>query len=305
MMHKPAIRFVPRVLVFGKHATRDCLTTAFCVLMLGVTGWQSRAAQQSQAARDELAGIDGTWQLVYAETDGKSAPAEQVQPVRVVLKGRSHTVYIGDKQVVHGENFTIDSTATPKTVDDTLSEGPNKGKQIHGIYELGGDTLATCVAGLDQERPRRFATTPGSGHTFRVFKRVRPEETPKDKAVRDELIKFGGTWRFAELEIGGMKVPAENFAANRLVLQGDRFLATDAQETATGYYKIDPTTVPKTIDVIFTSGTPKGTTVRGIYELTGDTYKTCISGDDQPRPAKFESQPGSKDALEVLKREKP
>ena len=45
--------------------------------------------------------------------------------------------------------------------------------------------------------------------------------------------------------------------------------------------------------------------MRGIYELTDDTYKTCISVDDQPRPEKFESKPGSKDGLEVLKREKP
>lgn len=284
---------------------RRFLLVGFCGLMVGMPSSRSRAAQESQAVKDELARIQGTWQLVYAEMDGMTAPGEQIRPARVVIKGNSNTLYFGDKPIVQDVSFTLDPTATPRTADDTINDGPDKGKQIHGIYELEGDTLASCVAKIGQERPKKFSTTPGSGHSFRVFKRVRPDEDPKEKAVRDELIRFGGTWRFAELEIGGTKVPDGDFAANRLILQGDRFLATDAGETTAGYYKIDPTRVPKTIDIVFTSGSLKGTTVRGIYELTNDTYKTCICVDDQPRPEKFETRPGTKDALEVLKKEQP
>lgn len=284
---------------------RWSLLAVTCGVLAVVLGPQSRAAQEGQVVKDELARIEGTWQLVYAETDGKTTPGAQIQAVRVVIKGNSHSVYFGEKLVVHDVSFNLDPSVTPRTTDDTINDGPDKGKQIHGIYELEGDTLASCVAKIGQERPKKFSTTPGSGHTFRVFKRVRPDEGPKEKAVRDELIRFGGAWRFAEQEIGGTKVPAGDFAANRLILQGDRFLSTDSRETAAGYYKIDPTRVPKTIDVVFTSGSPKGTTVRGIYELTDDTYRTCMSVDDQPRPEKFESKPGSKYALEVLKKEKP
>ncbi len=284
---------------------RRFLLAVSCGLMVVMLGSRSRAAEEGQAVKEELARIQGTWQLVYAETDGKTAPGERIQAVRVEIKGNSHAVYFGDKQVVHDASFTLDPTAKPRTSDLTINDGPDKGKQIHGIYELEGDTLASCVAKVGEDRPKKFATTPGSGHTFRVFKRVRPNEDPKEKAVRDELIRFGGTWLFAELEIGGKKVPAGDFATNRLILQGDRFLATDPNETAAGYYKIDPTRVPKTIDLVFTSGSPKGTTVRGIYELNDDTYKQCLSVDDTPRPEKFESTPGSTYALEVLKREKP
>jgi uncharacterized protein (TIGR03067 family) len=284
---------------------RRFFLAVFCALIVVMLGSRSRATEESPAVKEELARIQGTWQLVYAETDGKTAPGERIQAVRVEIKGNSHSVYFGDKQVVHDVSFTLDPTTTPRTTDDTISDGPDKGKEIHGIYELEGDTLASCVAKVGEDRPKKFATTPGSGHTFRVFMRVRPDEDPKEKAVREELIRFGGTWRFAELEIGGQKVPPGNFAANRLILQSDRFLATDPGETAAGYYKIDPTRVPKTIDIVFTSGSLKGTTVRGIYELNDDTYKQCFSVDDQPRPEKFESTPGSTYALEVLKKETP
>lgn len=284
---------------------RQFLLAVSCGLIVVMLGSRSRAAEDSPAVKQELARFQGTWQLVYAETDGKTVPAERIQAVRVEIKGNSHSVYFGDKQVVHNVAFTLDPTATPRTTDDTVNEGPDKGKQFHGIYELEGDTLASCVAKAGADRPKKFATAPGSGHTFRVFKRVRPGEDPKEKAIRDELIRFGGTWLFAELEIGGTRVPPAGFVANRLILQGDRFLSIDSRETTAGYYKIDPTRVPKTIDVVFTSGSPKGTTVRGIYELTDDTYKTCITEDNGPRPEKFESKPGSTYALEVLKREKP
>jgi uncharacterized protein (TIGR03067 family) len=161
------------------------------------------------------------------------------------------------------------------------------------------------VAKPGQERPKLFATTSGSGHTLRIFKRIRPDEGPKEKAIRDELIRFGGTWRFVELTIGGEKLPADELAEKRLILQGDRFLAIVSKETSSGYYKIDPTRVPKTIDVVFTTGPSKGTSVHGIYALTDDTNRTCVGDVDQPRPERFESKPGSKYRLEVLKKEKP
>jgi len=264
-----------------------------------------RVADESRAVKEELARIEGTWQLVYAETDGKTAPAERIQSVRVEIKQNSHSVYFGDKEVAHDISFTIDPTAMPRTTDDTINEGPDKGKQIHGIYELEGDTLASCVAKVGQERPSKFSTAPSSGHSLRVFKRVRPDEGPKEKAIRADLIRFGGTWRFVELEIGGIEIPPGNFVVNRLFLQGDRFLATNEKETTAGYYKIDPTRVPKTIDLVFTSGSAKGATTRGIYELTDDTYRTCFSVDNQPRPEKFETKPGTNNALELLKKERP
>jgi uncharacterized protein (TIGR03067 family) len=276
-----------------------------CGLMAGIPGSPVCSAQEDQAVKDALAQIEGTWQLVYSEADGKAVPGERIRNVRVVIKGNTHSVYFDDKPVVHDVRFTLDPTAAPRTIDDTINDGPDKGKQIHGIYEIESDTLASCVAKIGQERPKKFATTPGSGHTLRVFKRVRPNEDPKEKTIREELIRFGGTWRFAEMEIAGEKVPIENFAAYRLILQGDRWLSTDGHETSAGYYKIDPTRVPKIIDVVFTSGTPKGTTARGIYELTDDVYKTCISVGDQSRPEKFESKAASHYALEVLKKEKP
>jgi uncharacterized protein (TIGR03067 family) len=272
---------------------------------LGLLAETSHGAAQGPAVGDDLARIQGTWQLVYAETDGKNAPAERVREVRVVIKGKSHSVYFGDEQVVHDVAFVLDPSAKPKTTDDTLNEGPEKGKKVHGIYQLDGDTLTSCVAKIDQDRPREFVTTPASGHTLRVFKRVRDDEDPKEKTIRDELIRFGGTWIFTEVTVEGEKAADDILAGNRLILQGDQFISRHGSQTQRGHYKIDPSRSPKTIDVIFSEGHDKGKTLLGIYELSADIYKVCLNMDDQSRPKEFASKPGSKRVFEVLKREKP
>jgi uncharacterized protein (TIGR03067 family) len=116
----------------------------------------------------ELEKLQGTWQLVSAETNGKKAPGEQVRKVRVVIRGDKHTVCFGEKSVAEEVPFRIDPTKRPKTVDDLLPDG----KRILGIYEVNGDTLRSCVAPVGKDRPTQFSAEAGSGHTLRVFRRV-------------------------------------------------------------------------------------------------------------------------------------
>jgi hypothetical protein len=114
------------------------------LLMVPVAGPNPvRGADDPKDVRKELAKLQGTWQLVSAETDGKKAVAKEIP-------------------------FRIDPTKQPKTVDDLLPGG----QSILGMYELKGDTLRSCVAPAGKERPTRFAAEAGSGHTLRVFRRV-------------------------------------------------------------------------------------------------------------------------------------
>lgn len=114
--------------------------------------------------------IEGTWQLVSATNDGKDTPAEVVKKVRVVIKDGKHSVYFGTDVAVKEIPFAVDETTSPKTTTDTLPDGTT----IKGIYKLDGDTLTSCVAAAGKERPTVFESKPGSGHTLRVFKRVKP-----------------------------------------------------------------------------------------------------------------------------------
>jgi uncharacterized protein (TIGR03067 family) len=129
------------------------------------------AAQDAtdSAIKKELARLEGTWQLISAESEGKKSPDEQVAKIRVVIKDGKHSVYFSDKALAKEVTFRIDPNKQPKTTDDLL-EG---NKIIRGIYELDGDTLRSCVAPIDKDRPTEFSARPGTGYTLRVFKRVK------------------------------------------------------------------------------------------------------------------------------------
>ena len=68
---------------------------------------------------------------------------------------------------------------------------------------------------------------------------------------------------------------------------------------------VDPSKTPKTIDYQMTGGFTKGKTQLGIYELDGDTFKSCFGKPGAERPTDFTTKPGDGRTFSVWKREKP
>ena len=68
-------------------------------LLFASPGSRSASAANETSKQDELARLQGTWQLLYAETNGSSAPAKLVRTIRVEIKGNHHSVYVADKPV--------------------------------------------------------------------------------------------------------------------------------------------------------------------------------------------------------------
>jgi uncharacterized protein (TIGR03067 family) len=122
--------------------------------------------------------------------------------------------------------------------------------------------------------------------------------------VKKELEKLRGTWKWVFMEQEGTKLPEATFKDSRLIIDGDKFLARDPQQTLKGTFTVSVSQKPKTIDVTFTEGPEKGKSFKGIYELEGDTYKVCLALPGKERPTEFVSKPESGYVLEILRREK-
>ncbi|MFO0876278.1 MAG: TIGR03067 domain-containing protein [Gemmataceae bacterium] len=116
--------------------------------------------------------IQGTWLASAAELAGKSFPEEVRKSIKLTLKDGKYTVAVG-KNLDQG-TVKLDSSAKPRTLDITGTEGPNKGKTIQAIYELDGDTLKICYDLSGKGRPAEFKTAEGT-KLFRVtYKREKP-----------------------------------------------------------------------------------------------------------------------------------
>ncbi|HEY2157551.1 MAG TPA: TIGR03067 domain-containing protein [Isosphaeraceae bacterium] len=132
---------------------------------------------------------------------------------------------------------------------------------------------------------------------------ARGADDPKADAVKAELKRFEGTWKFVSMEFEGKAVPEASFKDARMTCEGDRF-TTKSEQPSKGTFAVDPTVKPKTIDISVEANGQKFK-ILGIYELEGDTYKICSAAPGQPRPTEFAAPKGRVRGIQVMSRVKP
>src|SRR5213594_3485111 len=100
-----------------------------CVVILSST-----TLVQGEESKKDSKKIQGTWLPSEAELNGRKMSDETLKTMKLVVKDDKYTVTVGEGK--DEGTVQIDSTKTPKTMDITGTEGPNKGKTILAIYEL-------------------------------------------------------------------------------------------------------------------------------------------------------------------------
>ncbi|HEY8505543.1 MAG TPA: sigma-70 family RNA polymerase sigma factor [Gemmataceae bacterium] len=105
-----------------------------------------------QAARAERERLQGTWQVVSVEDNGRPK-RQDVEDATLIIAGDKMTLKRGDIRETMGA-FVINPRATPMSIDLTV-----EGRTMPGIVELKGDELKLC---LNEQpggaRPTKFAS---------------------------------------------------------------------------------------------------------------------------------------------------
>lgn len=116
-----------------------------------------------------------------------------------------------------------------------------------------------------------------------------------------ELKRLEGTYKVKAISEGGMDAPAEVIdAVKGVVIKGDRFVITVADEDMPARIKIDPTRTPAHIDVTPESGPEREKTFPGVYKLEkAELIIVITKGGERPRDFKAD---GEKDMKLVLTR---
>jgi uncharacterized protein (TIGR03067 family) len=146
------------------------LMTVMALLAAGVGLGMGSDDTKDAAIKKGRRNLVGTWKLASCEAEGKKVPDE-------ILKGEVVRWRINESTIIStvdgegkGEDkYTLDPTTSPKAIDLTDKEG----RRTPGIYLLEGDTLKVCLNEGGKERPREFASKPGTHLSVWVFKRVR------------------------------------------------------------------------------------------------------------------------------------
>jgi uncharacterized protein (TIGR03067 family) len=129
------------------------------------------AGRPDDAAKKELARLEGTWVLVKMEIDGRSLLEEDPPWPKLVIKDGKARLDAEEAEAIPLAKV-LNLSKKPKTVTVAY-----EGKvTFYGIYEVDGDELRVCGDGVDtaqekeQEarRPRKFDSKEG---LLLVFKR--------------------------------------------------------------------------------------------------------------------------------------
>ena len=151
---------------------RLALGTLLCVLVLTAPGGTGARADDKADVEKELKKFQGTWTFESVEVGGKEVPVAEVKGITVTFAGAKYTVKKGD-EVIQAATLKLDPSKSPKALDVTVAEGPNKGAVMLGIYEIRGDTLKVCFDPEGKKRPAEFKSAPGSQTFVAVHKRVK------------------------------------------------------------------------------------------------------------------------------------
>jgi uncharacterized protein (TIGR03067 family) len=120
--------------------------------------------------------------------------------------------------------------------------------------------------------------------------------------AKKELDSLQGEWKLVSATRDGKDMPPERVKGFKNTVKGDRFTITSEGKTAEeGTMKLEPGKKPKQTDLVLAEG---NRTARGIYELSGDTFKLCYAPPGKDRPKEFSAREGTGCTLSVWQRKK-
>ena len=114
--------------------------------------------------------IQGKWQFITHEMNGKEATPEELKKMTITFKGDKWAVREGDK-VIQAGTHKFDPTKKPGHLDAVVTEGEDKGNKMLGIYEFKGDKIRVCFDLKGKERPKSFKA--GEGQLSATVERLK------------------------------------------------------------------------------------------------------------------------------------
>ena len=130
------------------------------------------AKEEADAADRKLQ--QGTWKHTEASLGGEPVPAGQLSAITLKLFGDRYELTVEGEPRPDKGTCVLDATSTPKRMQITSDEGPNKGKTFLAIYEFKGDAvMRICYDLSGTQYPKAFSSAKGAPLYLVTYQRKR------------------------------------------------------------------------------------------------------------------------------------
>lgn len=132
------------------------------------------APKFTEAAQKELKKLEGKWDLIQVDRDGKSTTLKNGEAT-ITIKGTKWTAMVGDMVLQEFEVVALDPKTKPACIDfKTIPRGKREAQTYEAIFKLEGDLLYYVVYnGKDKNRPTTFDPPSDSDTQLVILKRVK------------------------------------------------------------------------------------------------------------------------------------
>jgi RNA polymerase sigma-70 factor (ECF subfamily) len=149
------------------------------VALIALFMFTGTAARGADPAADEVKKLQGEWQAIEVEINGKKGTKDDadVKALRLVIKDDAMTLPspVGDGKE-RKKTFKLDPSKSPKEIDITSLDGQEKDQTAACIYKLDGDRLTICMPYFTKDpsvRPKEFKAGANDGIMLITLERVK------------------------------------------------------------------------------------------------------------------------------------
>ena len=134
-----------------------------------------KTAPKPTDAAEDAKRQNGIWKPAGAMLGGKKLSREQLNKITLTIREGAYEVAVDGEPHADKGTISLDTSVAPKRMTIQGVEGPNKGKTILAIYEIGqtesGATFRVCYDLSGKAFPTDFNSPKGSTHYLVGYRR--------------------------------------------------------------------------------------------------------------------------------------
>jgi uncharacterized protein (TIGR03067 family) len=146
------------------------------VILVGLSALTA-APDKGKDDKDDFKKLTGDWTITAWKQSGEALDKDDLEGSKWAVKDGKYKFQLGGNE--EEGTIKVDPSKKTPTIDLTITEGNDKGKEQPGIYKIDGETITFCFArpgAAAKDRPTEFTSTEENQQILITMKRKKRDD---------------------------------------------------------------------------------------------------------------------------------